>query len=376
MKKVSLLALHLNYGGVEKSIINQANMLCEDFDVELAVTYKIEDKPAFYLNPKVKVIYLTDVVPNKNDFIKAVKHLNIIKAFKEGIKSIKVLYLKSHTMKEYIKKSNSDVIISSRIEFTRLLRYSDKIKVAEEHRHHNNDQKYINSLRKALKGVDYLVNVSNDLNSFYTKEMSFLKCKLIPNSLDDEEEVISPLDTKNLIAVGRLSHEKGYLDLIDIFKLVHEKDKEIKLNIIGEGNERPLIEEKIKEYNLGNYVTLHGFQNREYIKNIMKESSLYVMTSYEESFGLVLIEAGSSAIPQIAFTSAQGANELIKNDYNGYLIENRDKEKMASVIVDLVNDKSKLKELGENAKKEADIYSYKSVKIKWVDFINEIMKEK
>ena len=58
MKKVSLLALHLNYGGVEKAIINQANMLCEDFDVELAVTYKIEDKPAFYLNPKVKVIYL------------------------------------------------------------------------------------------------------------------------------------------------------------------------------------------------------------------------------------------------------------------------------------------------------------------------------
>ena len=376
MKKVSILALHLNYGGVEKSIINQANMLCENFEVEMAVTYKIEDKPAFYLNPKVKVIYLTDVVPNKDDFIRAVKHLNIVKALKEGLKSIKVLYLKSHTMKKYIKNSNSDVIISSRIEFTKLLRCSKKVKVAEEHRHHNNDQKYINSLRKALKGVDYLVNVSNDLNTFYTKEMPFLKCILIPNSLDNEEVIISSLETKNIITVGRLAHEKGYLDLIDIFKTIHEKDKEIKLNIIGEGYERHLIEEKIKEYNLENYVKLHGFQNREYIKNIMKDSSIYVMTSYEESFGLVLIEAGASSLPQIAFTSAQGANELIKNDYNGYLIENRDKDKMANKVVELINNKEKLKELGRNAIKEADKYSYKNVKEKWINFINEIIKEK
>ena len=43
MKKISILGLHLNYGGVEEAIVSQANMLCERFDVELAIIYKIND---------------------------------------------------------------------------------------------------------------------------------------------------------------------------------------------------------------------------------------------------------------------------------------------------------------------------------------------
>ena len=58
------------------------------------------------------------------------------------------------------------------------------------------------------------------------------------------------------------------------------------------------------------------------------------MCSKEESFGIVLIEAGSFGIPEIAFDSAQGANEIIINNKTGYLIHNRDKYKMANKIVE------------------------------------------
>ena len=56
MKKVSILALHLNYGGIEKAITTLANYLCNDFKVEIACTYKISDKPAFNLDKRVKVV--------------------------------------------------------------------------------------------------------------------------------------------------------------------------------------------------------------------------------------------------------------------------------------------------------------------------------
>ena len=56
------------------------------------------------------------------------------------------------------------------------------------------------------------------------------------------------------------------------------------------------------------------------------------MTSYSESFGLVLLEAASFGLPLIAFDSAEGAKEIIQNGQNGYLIQNRNKEDMSNKI--------------------------------------------
>ena len=71
MKKVAILGLHLNYGGCEQAIINTANLLCTDYNVELVVSYKLTEKPAFEVNPQVKIIYLTNDTPNKKEFLNA-----------------------------------------------------------------------------------------------------------------------------------------------------------------------------------------------------------------------------------------------------------------------------------------------------------------
>ena len=80
-KKISILALHLGYGGIEKSIAAVANMLCNDYDVELAVCYKLYDTPAFFIDHRVKVCYLNDdLKPNKEKFLDAVHKKNIFKS--------------------------------------------------------------------------------------------------------------------------------------------------------------------------------------------------------------------------------------------------------------------------------------------------------
>ena len=67
MKKVSILSLHLGYGGIEKSIVALANVLCEKYDVEIACCYKLYDKPAFLLDNRIKVKYLLgDMIPNRS----------------------------------------------------------------------------------------------------------------------------------------------------------------------------------------------------------------------------------------------------------------------------------------------------------------------
>ena len=91
MKKIAILASHLNFGGVESSIASQANALCDDYEVEIISTYKMSEEPAFKINDKVKITYLTDLKPNKEEFKTALKKKNIINIIKEGLKSLKIL---------------------------------------------------------------------------------------------------------------------------------------------------------------------------------------------------------------------------------------------------------------------------------------------
>ena len=87
MKKVTILSLHLGYGGIEKSIVALANLLCEKYKVEIACVYKLFDKPVFKIDDRVMINYLTDVVPNHEGIREAKKNKKVVKLIKEYRKS-------------------------------------------------------------------------------------------------------------------------------------------------------------------------------------------------------------------------------------------------------------------------------------------------
>ena len=94
------------------------------------------------------------------------------------------------------------------------------------------------------------------------------------------------------------------------------------------------------------------------------------MTSFTESFGIVLIEAMNYGIPCIAFDSAEGASEIIINNDNGYLVSNRNKNDMINKIVKLIDDEKLRKKMGDNAKKTSTKFSKIDVKEKWINLLN------
>ena len=80
MKKVSILSLHLGFGGIEKSVAAVANLLCEKYEVEIACTYKLYDKPAFDIDERVKIKYLiSDLKPNREEVKSALRKRKLIK---------------------------------------------------------------------------------------------------------------------------------------------------------------------------------------------------------------------------------------------------------------------------------------------------------
>ena len=377
MKKIAILSLHLNYGGVEKAVSTLANMLCDDYKVEIICTYKMGNKPVYKIDDKVKIKYLIPYGPNKKEIKQNFKNFKIFNLLKEGIKAIKVLYLRKKTMIDYIKNSDADVIISTRVLFTNYLSKYGKesiIKIAQEHRHHLNDQKYIQNLNDACKNIDYLLPVSKELTNFYTATLTGkVKCYYMPNSLDNIPEIDSDY-TKNVVTVGRLSKEKGFDDLIDVFKKVVAKNPNYKLDIIGDGPERNNLKDIIANLHLENNIILHGFQNKDYINDVLSHSKAFIVTSYTESFGIALLEGMSYGLPGIIFDSASGSLELIKNNFSGYVIKNRSKVVMAKKIIKLLDNKKEISIMGKNAKETAKKYSFEKIKERWLNFLEIILK--
>ena len=154
MKKVAILSLHLGYGGIEKSVVALANILCEKYKVEIACTYQLYDKPGFEIDDRVKIKYLVkNYVPNRKEVKESLKNKRLIKASKEVLKSIKILYLRRKTMVDYIAASDADYIISTRDIFDRWLgdyAREDVVKIGWEHNHHHNNKKYaVNIIRSS-----------------------------------------------------------------------------------------------------------------------------------------------------------------------------------------------------------------------------------
>jgi len=149
--------------------------------------------------------------------------------------------------------------------------------------------------------------------------------------------------------VARLELRKGHKFLLDAFKNIVEKQKDghVKLLIIGEGNKREYLEDYVKELNLGDKVIFAGY--REDVEELMAVMDIFVLTSLREGLPRVLVQAAAVGMPSVAF-NVDGVSEIIKDDYNGYLVEVKDLEQLENRIMQYMNNKELVLLHGRNGR--------------------------
>ena len=138
--------------------------------------------------------------------------------------------------------------------------------------------------------------------------------------------------------VARLETRKGHQFLLDAFKNVvgEQKYGQVKLLIIGEGNKRKYLENYVKELNLGDKVIFTGY--REDVEELMPLMDIFVLTSLREGLPRVLVQAAAVGIPSVAF-NVDGVPEIIKDNYNGFLVKVKDVKQLENRIVRYMNNK-------------------------------------
>ena len=163
---------------------------------------------------------------------------------------------------------------------------------------------YIGYLRKRhyvyqFRRLDHVVLLCHHDTKSYNRYDPWIKPSVIYNPLTLIPGPPSQGISKHFLAVGRFSKKhKGFDILIEAFHLFAQKEKEWKLDIIGEGEEEALYRELIKKYDLEGRITIHPFTNN--IQDYYSKAQVYVLSSRWEGFGLVLVEAMAHGLPVVS----------------------------------------------------------------------------
>lgn len=369
MSKIVFLMLHLNYGGLEQQTASLINGLAtKGYDIEVISVYDILGKSFYNLNPNVKIKYLTKGFPNKSEIKKSFKSFNVLKLFKEIAICLNCLYNKYIVLKKVIKNLDTDIIISTRVEFSNLIKRKDTLNISCEHSFFS-DKKYYVKARKSFKNIDKIVVMTNSAKSYYTKYLSN-KVEVIENMINpNSNNNLSTLRNKQIIAIGRLESVKNIDTLISIFKIITKKYPEYILKIVGDGSLKNNLINQVENLNISDKVVFTGVLSQdEVIKELLK-SQIFCTTSSSESFSLVICEAMNYGVPVISFDIDVGPREIIENNVNGFLVEYNNTSEYINCIEKLIKDDHLRNKIALESVKAAKKYYPDEIINKWINIL-------
>ena len=191
-----------------------------------------------------------------------------------------------------------------------------------------------------------------DINTFSKFEDRMYKWGYFPELkvYDDISELVERKCKKSIMWCGRMVGWKHPEAVIEVAKALKEEGIQFSMNIVGDGEEMPLIKEMIEEYDLGAYINLLGVMPPQKVREMMEKSEIYLFTSdRNEGWGAVLNEAMNSACAVVASHEIGAVPYLIKDGENGLIYSDGDIEDLIQKTKLLLKDNEKRKALADNA---------------------------
>ncbi|SEF73183.1 Glycosyltransferase involved in cell wall bisynthesis [Xylanibacter ruminicola] len=225
---------------------------------------------------------------------------------------------------------------------------------------------WVGSLIKQLKRLDRFVVLTKEDSKNWPELTNLV---VIPNFVFSNTSLKSDLSSKRVVAVGRYSWQKGFDMLIDAWKIVSARHPDWHLDIYGSGDNIS-YQKLADELCLSSSVTCHKSVDHVYEK--YSESSIYVLSSRYEGFGLVLVEAMGTGLPVVSFACPCGPRDIIEDGVSGYLVEAGDVRKMAEKICYLIENRDVRESMGQAAIARAGMFSRDQVMHRWIELFESL----
>lgn len=201
---------------------------------------------------------------------------------------------------------------------------------------------------------------------------------VIPNAIPWPFPSNSPLvrpdevlagETRVLLAVGRLSFQKGFDWLVQAFSRIAPQHPEWALVILGEGEQRRSLEEAVTAYRLAHRVFLPGAVGN--LGDWYLRADVFVMSSRFEGFGNTLAEAMAHGVPAVSFDCPTGPGEIIRHEVDGLLVSPEDIDALAMALNRMMGDETMRRAFARKAVEARERFSIHTIAEKWERLIQE-----
>jgi colanic acid/amylovoran biosynthesis glycosyltransferase len=152
-----------------------------------------------------------------------------------------------------------------------------------------------------------------------------------------------------LLFVGRLAAMKGLPILLEAIARLDG----VTLNIAGDGPDRISLEQKVQTLKIASRVTFLGYQSQLQVRELLRKSDVFVMSSFAEGVPVVLMEAMAAGVPVVA-TRVAGIPELVRDGQSGLIVSPGDASEMASAVDRLLKDPALRNRFATAARQEID----------------------
>lgn len=347
MKIIFLIELLYNAAGTERISTDIANKLYEETKWEIKfVVLNNNIQTAFNLNPNIEIS-------------------SIHSSLSSPIRSI-------INLRQLIKKEKPDYVINvattmSRISIPASAFTSTKVITWEHFNLHAGSRLgCLWRIVSAYLSYKTVVLTNRDRNDY--PKFVHNKITTIYNFPTLMKGYKSKIDSNIAIAVGRLTFQKGFDMLLNVWKEVKENGSEWTLYIVGSGEDEKELKTKAKNLHVDDSIKF--IPNTPNIHEYYQKASLYIMTSRFEGLPLVLIEAKQKGLPCISFDCPNGPSEIIQNNKDGLIIPFQNCKAMSKGIISLTSDRNKLKTFSQEALNDVNKRFSRDIIIKqWIDLL-------
>lgn len=184
-----------------------------------------------------------------------------------------------------------------------------------------------------VKRADKIVGVSKDISATINSEFKIRKALTIYNSVENfnKQQSERAFQEPYILFLGRLDDKvKNFGLLIEAYKLSKLSNHSVRLYIVGDGEDKEMVQQKINSYQLQAHVKLYSFTTN--VDGLLKNALFLVLTSRHEGFPRVLIEALSVETPVISVNCKSGPSEIIDHEINGLLVGNHNPKALAQAF--------------------------------------------
>ena len=360
------------WGGLERILVEKINLLAEMYDYDMhVVTVNQGDHPLpFPLNHKV----------HYQDLNIMFHHRYRYKGIKRWLKDHELHKLYRQKLRAYVDTYRPDVIVSARADLVpAILQAKGHIPMVFESHVSRWGQRFNDCgffavmmsewHNRSVRHADCVVALTQgDAADWYSLNP---RVHVIPNvvHLNDSGEY-STVSNKSVIFVGRFSHQKDIDSLVKIWQFVNSRHPDWQLHMFGGfGDEQQRVQVLIDKLSIN--IAVHD-PTRD-IFSRYKESSILVLTSRFEPFGLVLPEAMSCGLPVVAFDCPYGPAEIIIDGKDGFLIRNRNIEEFASKVCLLIENPDMRIKMGHAGIESSKRYDTACIMPQWKQFFEQLI---